>query len=118
MKKEKFDVQGMTCSSCQAHVQKDVSKLNGVKDVNVNLLLNNMIVEYDEKLTNSDKIINAVQEAGYNANLVDENNKPNMESKNKVSNNDNIIKSMKKKINNICLFFDTTYVCSNASYAI
>ena len=111
MKKEKFDVQGMTCSSCQSHVQKDVSKLNGVKDVNVNLLLNNMIVEYDEKLTNSDKIINAVQEAGYNANLVDENNKPNIESKNKVSNNDNIIKSMKKRlIISVCFLIPLMYV--------
>ena len=111
MKKEKFDVQGMTCSSCQSHVQKDVSKLNGVKDVNVNLLLNNMIVEYDEKLTNSDKIINVVQEAGYNANLVDENNKPNIESKNKVSNNDNIIKSMKKRlIISVCFLIPLMYV--------
>ena len=42
----KFDVLGMTCSSCQAHVEKAVNKLEGIKKVNVNLLSNNMIVEY------------------------------------------------------------------------
>lgn len=31
MKKEKFDVQGMTCSSCSSHVERAVSKLNRCK---------------------------------------------------------------------------------------
>ena len=38
MKKEKFDIQGMTCSSCVSHVEKAVCKLEGTKKVNVNLL--------------------------------------------------------------------------------
>ena len=42
MKKEKFDIQGMTCSSCSAHVEKAVKKVDGVKSVIVNLLSNNM----------------------------------------------------------------------------
>ena len=62
MKKVKFDVTGMTCSSCSSHVDKAVRKLDGVKDVNVNLLSNNMIVEYDEQVVNDDKIIKAVVE--------------------------------------------------------
>ena len=57
MQKEKFDIQGMTCSSCQAHVEKAVEKIEGVKQVNVNLLSNSMIAEYDEKMVNNDKII-------------------------------------------------------------
>ena len=36
--KEKFIVEGMSCSSCSAHVEKSVGSLNGVKDVQVNLL--------------------------------------------------------------------------------
>ena len=60
MKKEKFDIQGMTCSSCSSHVEKAVNKLDGIKCVNVNLLSNNMIVEYDEKSLNSEKIERAV----------------------------------------------------------
>ena len=38
MKKQKFDLQGMTCSSCSTHVEKAVEKLKGVQNINVNLL--------------------------------------------------------------------------------
>lgn len=69
MKKEKFDIQGMTCSSCQSHIDKAVSSLNGIKKVNVNLLSNNMVVEYDEKILDNNKIIDAVIKAGFNANV-------------------------------------------------
>ena len=90
MKKVKFDIQGMTCSSCSAHVEKAVCKLDGIKKVNVNLLANNMFVEYDEKLSNNDIIIKAVIDAGYGASA---NNK---EKENKDENS--IIKSMKKRL--------------------
>ena len=69
MVKIKFDIQGMTCSSCSSHVEKAVKKLGGIHNVNVNLLSNNMIVEYDESILDNDKIINAVIEAGYGASL-------------------------------------------------
>ena len=44
--KQKFDVTGMTCSACSAHVEKSVKKLSGVEDVSVSLLQNSMLVEY------------------------------------------------------------------------
>ena len=65
MKKVKFDIQGMTCSSCSSHVEKAVCKLEGTKSVNVNLLSNSMLVEYDENKLNNDDITKAVIEAGY-----------------------------------------------------
>ncbi len=65
----KFDVTGMTCSACSAHVEKSVSKLNGVGKVNVNLLTNSMQVEYNEELISEDNIINAVVNAGYGASV-------------------------------------------------
>ena len=65
MQKAKFNIQGMTCSSCQAHVQKAVEKLEGVRDVNVNLLSNHMMLEYDETIQNHDNIIKAVVDAVY-----------------------------------------------------
>lgn len=67
MKKTKFDVTGMTCSACQAHVEKAVKSLDGISAVNVNLLRNYMQVEYDENSTNSTEIISAVEKAGYGA---------------------------------------------------
>ena len=69
MKKDKFQVTGMTCSACSAHVEKDVSKLQGVDKVVVNLLNNDMTVTYDESVIGTDKIIKAVQDAGYGAYL-------------------------------------------------
>ena len=65
--KEKFNVTGMSCAACQAHVQKSVEKIEGVKKVNVNLLSNTMVVDFDDKLTSTDNIINAVAKAGYGA---------------------------------------------------
>ena len=67
--KQKFDVQGMSCAACQAHVTKAVSKLDGVKDVNVNLLQNNMVVNYDSAVCSIKDIENAVKDAGYGASL-------------------------------------------------
>ena len=66
--KEKYNITGMTCSACSAHVTKAVSKLNGVKNVSVNLLSNNMVVEYDDTISSND-IITAVTEAGYGAEI-------------------------------------------------
>ena len=42
-----FDVKGMTCAACSAHVDKSVRKLDGVKTVNVSLLTNSMEVDFD-----------------------------------------------------------------------
>ena len=66
--KQKFTVTGMTCSACSAHVDKAVRKLEGVTDVNVNLLGGTMTVDWQGGLT-ADGIIAAVVSAGYGASL-------------------------------------------------
>ena len=70
MAQEKFDVGGMTCAACQAHVEKAVSGLTGVSDVAVNLLSGSMQVEYDEKTVSAEDICDAVDRAGYSASPV------------------------------------------------
>ena len=65
--KEKFIVTGMTCSACSAHVEKAVGKADGVRSVSVNLLTGTMYVEFDESVTDADKIVAAVVAAGYGA---------------------------------------------------
>ena len=55
MKKLKFDVTGMTCSACQAHVEKAVKAVDGVSAVSVNLLRNYMQAEFDENITSPEK---------------------------------------------------------------
>ena len=67
--KQKYDVIGMTCASCQAHVNNAVKKTNGVNNVEVNLLTNSMIVDYNASTTSPEKIINAVKDAGYDAKI-------------------------------------------------
>ena len=66
--KQKFNVTGMTCSACSAHVDKAVRKLDGVCGVNVNLLGGSMTVDWDGALT-PDQIVSAVEKAGYGASL-------------------------------------------------
>ena len=63
--KQKFTVTGMTCSACSAHVDKAVRKLEGVSEVNVNLLGGSMTVEYDPAAETPEDIIAAVDAAGY-----------------------------------------------------
>lgn len=69
--KQKFNVTGMTCSACQARVDKSVNKLEGVREVSVNLLTGSMQVDYDEENLSADNIIQAVIKAGYGASLSD-----------------------------------------------
>lgn len=68
--KQKFNVTGMTCSSCSSHVEKSVAKLSGVNKVQVNLLSNSMWVEFEEQV-NEEQIVQAVQQAGYGAALAE-----------------------------------------------
>lgn len=61
---DKYNITGMSCSACQAHVEKVVSKVPGVESVSVSLLTNSMGVEGS---ANSEAIVKAVEDAGYGA---------------------------------------------------
>lgn len=100
MKKSKFDIQGMTCSSCSSHVERAVSKLDGIVSVSVNLLSNNMVVEYDENILNENVIASAVIDAGYGASISNNNSteKNKKATEPKLNNIDDVIKSMKKRL--------------------
>ena len=78
MKKEKFDIEGMTCAACQANITRAVKKLDGIKEVNVNLLSNSMSVEYDDNILNSDIIAGTVNGIGYKAISAQKNAQENM----------------------------------------
>lgn len=70
MAQDKFDVGGMTCAACQAHVDRAVSKLDGVESVAVNLLAGSMLVDYDPAQVTPDDICTAVDRASYSASPV------------------------------------------------
>ena len=69
MRKETFNVTGMTCSACAARVERAVKKIEGTADVSVNLLTNTMTLAYDEAAANPAAIIAAVEDAGYGASV-------------------------------------------------
>ena len=69
MRKERFNITGMTCSACSARVERTVAKMTGTADVSVNLLTNSMSITYDENGTSPAAIIAAVEEAGYCASV-------------------------------------------------
>lgn len=69
MAHERFDVGGMTCAACQAHVDKAVCKLDGVQEVAVNLLSGSMTVDFDPDRVSAEEICSAVDRAGYTASL-------------------------------------------------
>ena len=61
---DKYNITGMSCSACQAHVEKAVGKVPGVESVSVSLLTNSMGVEGS---ASSEAIVKAVEDAGYGA---------------------------------------------------
>lgn len=75
MRTEKFSVTGMTCAACEANVTRSVKKLNGVSEVTVSLLANQMRVRFDENTVGTAEILRAVADAGYGAALLGQSKK-------------------------------------------
>lgn len=59
-----YTVEGMTCAHCVAAVTEEVSKLDGVSQVDVELASGRLTVESDHPLDDAD-VVAAVDEAGY-----------------------------------------------------
>lgn len=62
-----FDVEGMSCASCSSTIEKVVGKLDGVKEVSVNLATEEMSVSYNPDVLTKSAIIQSVEAAGYKA---------------------------------------------------
>ena len=111
MLKIKFDVTGMTCSACQAHVERAVRAVNGVVSVNVNLLRNYIQVEFDENAVTPEKIIAAVRAAGYGAAVSGK--------KDEKSPINSDIPSMKKRlILSVCFMLPLFYLCMGHMFGL
>lgn len=95
---KQFDVTGMSCAACSAHVEKSVGAVCGVKNVNVNLLKNSMSVEFDDTVSVND-IIDAVKSGGYGASLAGE------------TANDNTNKPHDNEINNMKMRIIVSFAC-------
>ncbi|MDU2489773.1 MAG: heavy metal translocating P-type ATPase [Clostridium celatum] len=61
----KFKISGMTCSACANRIEKVVSKMEGVKDANVNFATETLTVNYDEKSITKADIEQKVEKIGF-----------------------------------------------------
>jgi len=111
--KQKYNVTGMSCAACAAHIEKSVAKLDGVADVNVNLLQNSMTVDYDEAVASEYNIMEAVRGGGYDAEPVNPEQKSQARNaaKDKDTRADEEIAHMKKRlIFSICFLIPLMYL--------
>ncbi len=58
-------VEGMTCASCVARVEKAVAKFEGVTSVNVHLATEKVSMEYDPSVVDLNKLADVVEDIGY-----------------------------------------------------
>lgn len=67
MKKQRFNVTGMSCAACQAAIEQTVGKMDGVQSAVVNLLANTLTTEYDETKVTNEAICSRIAQIGYGA---------------------------------------------------
>ena len=65
MRKINLSIDGMTCSACSNGLEKYLKKQNGIMLANVNLVMANATIEYDEKILNQEKIEEFIKQAGF-----------------------------------------------------
>ena len=65
MKKIILSIQGMTCSGCSNGLEKYLNKQNGIIQANVNLVMANATILYDENILNQNKLEQFVKQAGF-----------------------------------------------------
>ncbi len=70
--KKTFAVTGMTCAACEAAVRRAVSKLEGVSDVNVNVLTGTMTLDLDLSSQTESAVMETVEKTGYGISLLGE----------------------------------------------
>ena len=69
IKKEIYNIEGMSCASCASSIEKIVGKISGVRNVSVNLATEKMFIESEEEVSTED-IEQTIKNAGYFAKLV------------------------------------------------
>jgi len=59
---------GMTCAACSNNITREMKKKDWVKDITVNLLTNSASVDIEGR-ANADKLVDAIEDLGYDATL-------------------------------------------------
>ena len=67
--KLRIPVTGMHCAACQSRVQAALQKQHRVADASVNLMMGNATITYDSAATTPERLVDAVRQTGYGAEL-------------------------------------------------
>tara|TARA_B110000046_G_scaffold54983_1_gene61385 strand:- start:4019 stop:4618 length:600 start_codon:yes stop_codon:yes gene_type:complete len=73
IKKAEFKISGMTCASCEEHVNHEVNKLNGIVNSKASYENGNAVIEFDKTKTNESEIEKAINSTGYKVTAKKEN---------------------------------------------
>lgn len=65
LKTIQLDIEGMTCSSCSAALERILHRLHGIEDATVNLVMNSATITFDAKLIKLSEILHAIEKGGY-----------------------------------------------------
>ena len=65
VEKTEFKISGMTCASCEDHVNHEVNKLSGIVNIKASYENGNAIIEFDKTKTNEAEIERAINSTGY-----------------------------------------------------
>lgn len=69
MRKEIYDITGMSCSACSSRIEKVVGKMPGVENISVNLLKNSAVIKYNDSLITDTAIIEKINGIGFGASI-------------------------------------------------
>ncbi|MDY6030003.1 MAG: heavy metal translocating P-type ATPase [Acidaminococcaceae bacterium] len=67
MRKENYDITGMSCSACSSRIEKVVGKIPGVENISVNLLKNSAVITFDDKTVSENAILEKIRNIGFGA---------------------------------------------------
>lgn len=73
---ERFDIEGMRCASCSAHLQRQIAGVEGVESADVSLPMKRLTVTFDDRRISPETIIERVAGAGFSARHIDGTGRP------------------------------------------
>jgi copper chaperone CopZ len=60
---QSFKVEGMSCKNCKAHVEREISEIDGIEEVSADLVTGEVVIS--GHIINEDLVKGAVEKAGY-----------------------------------------------------
>jgi len=75
-----YKISGMHCASCAANIEHDLKKLDGIKNISVNLVLTRGFVTFDSELVSEAQIIKTIKSLGYGVREEQDEKDPNIQA--------------------------------------